>query len=238
MIRFRSIANDQVGYAWGWNSDSYRNSSHVSYHAWEYATYGDGLTQHSPMYGLRPESTIDFLYSLGDHLLHNPDRFGDASSGWAYDEPEQTIAFLASVKWKEGKPRYYSFNDRKVSSTDSKRYDKRWAEIPEWANGTLTSVYRLFFNNLPMDRFRQIHLLVQIKEWFYNNTTSVWSIHGQDEFSWLIELAPGHDKWDCWGSVVQAYDTVDRQVRAHHLKRSVGNSIERYREQLNAKGGK
>ena len=229
MIRFPSIKNsDKIGYAWGYESNSYRNR--VAYDAHQFMTYGDGMCQHSPMGNLEPGNTIDFLYSMADHLLKNPADLDIARSGWAYDESVQTIAFLASLHWKEGKTKYYSFGDMKVSSADSKRYDKRWAEIPEYADGTLNAVYRMFLANRGMDLFHQIHLINQICDWFSDSMGSSWSVYGKDCFLWLRELAPGKDEWDCWRPIRDAYSMVDRQIRAHYMTYRLKQWVDQYRE--------
>jgi len=229
MIKFKSIKNDQIGYAWGWDSDLL-NRGNVSWDAHQFVTFGDGMVQHSPLWLVEPGNTIDFLYSMAEHLLQNPKEIEEAKSGWGYDEATSTISFLASIHWKEGKIRYYSFNELKISSSDSKKYDKRWTEVPQWADGTLASVYRLFLDNQRMDFFRQIHLLSQIKDWFYDRDNSSWSIRGDEHFSWLLDLAPGKDKWECWNEIVHAYKTVDCQVRAFYLTRGLQRQIDTYKE--------
>ena len=231
MIKFKSIKNDQIGYAWGWDSTISARGNDISYNSHQFMTYGDGMVQHSPLESLEPANTIDYLYSLAEFLLQNPKEIEEVRSGWAYDESSQTIAFLASLHWKEEKTKYYSFNDCKVSGADSKRHDKRWTEIPQYADGTLSSVYRLFLADRRIDFFHQIHLLNQIKDWFDDRTGSSWSIYGKDIFSWLRNLAPRHDEWDCWRVIHSAYSAVNRQVVAHYLTRHLGNEIQRYKEE-------
>ena len=230
MIKFKSIKNDQIGYAWGWDSGSL-NRSNISYNAHQFMTYNDGMVQHSPLRSLEPVNTIDYLYSLAEYLLQNPKEIEVVRIGWAYDESSQTIAFLASLHWKEGKTKYYCFSECKVSSADSKRYDKRWTEVPQYADGTLSGVYRLFLADHRLDFFHQIHLLNQIDGWFSERTGSSWSIYGKDNFSWLKNLALGNDEWDCWRVIHSAYSAVNRQVVAHYLTRHLGNEIQRYKEE-------
>lgn len=63
------------------------------------------------------------------------------------DIRKRTAIFAATVKYREDKRAYYSIRDEKVSTADSRRYDKRWEEVPSWANGGIDSVWRLCCTN-------------------------------------------------------------------------------------------
>ena len=85
MIKFRSIKNDQIGYAWGWES-GLSNRGSISWDAHQFMTFGDGMVQHSPFGNLEPGNIIDFLYSMAEHLFQNSKEIEEAKSGWGYDE--------------------------------------------------------------------------------------------------------------------------------------------------------
>lgn len=53
------------------------------------------------------------------------------------------VAFCAGLRYDEDKKRYYSLNQRKVSASESKKHDKRWKEVPAYADGSPASVYGL-----------------------------------------------------------------------------------------------
>src|SRR5207247_2212272 len=93
------------------------------------------------------ELTGDFLASLGAYLLlptTPAEHVEIVRRHWGYPIGPDKIRFLAGVKYKEGKRTYYSVSEEKVSASDSKQHDKRWAVVPEFATGPSTeNVWRL-----------------------------------------------------------------------------------------------
>jgi hypothetical protein len=58
--------------------------------------------------------------------------------------------FLRGIIYNADKrERYYSLEEQKVSTSPSKRHDKRWFRIPDWANGKADSIVGLW--NLATD---------------------------------------------------------------------------------------
>ena len=55
----------------------------------------------------------------------------------------QAIRFALSLKRTDGKRAYYNLDEQKVSRADSKAHDKRWEEVPEWADGSVSSAFRI-----------------------------------------------------------------------------------------------
>ena len=116
--------------------------------AFQYDTYGDGLIQHACEIGVPLERMGDFLASLTTHLLSVPHDVEETVKYWP--TPELSISyhevrFLLNLHYDLDKTRYFNLDEGKVSSSESKRHDKRWAVVPEWANGTLGTVYGLKF---------------------------------------------------------------------------------------------
>jgi hypothetical protein len=118
--------------------------------AFEYQTYGDGLTIHSDPYRVQVTHIADFCASLAAFLLapRDPEEHDRIFDGLSYTWPRplerRDLTFAYSVRFDSKKPyRYYSMRERKVSSAESKQYDKRWERIPEQADGTLAGVLRI-----------------------------------------------------------------------------------------------
>lgn len=116
-----------------------------------YETYGDSIVQHSQDIPVQKEMMGDFLASLTAHLLDHPEDVELVHKHWQhYHMPtRKTILFLAGLRYpeyKEGKswsPLYYCKNDLKTSRSESKRHDKRWEEVPTWADGSTRAVVGL-----------------------------------------------------------------------------------------------
>lgn len=151
-MRFASLSAKNIGYVVGTDSD-WDFSSHTRACDWakQYDTYGDGMTQHSNTYAVPLTNLGDFLASLATYLLSSDasDKdFETVAHKWPYPRynfTKQKIMFLQALRPKEGKKIYYNLGDCKVSTSDSKRHDKRWYEVPDWADGSCESIYALAF---------------------------------------------------------------------------------------------
>jgi hypothetical protein len=106
-----------------------------------FQTYGDGLTQHAPSTPALKEDMADYLASLASWLVNNP---GDIEEVRRFYDPIQRrkVLFAATIKHKD-KRQWYSMVEEKVSSADSRRHDRRWNEVPDWANGSAEAIFRL-----------------------------------------------------------------------------------------------
>ena len=152
-IRFPSIARSaEIGYALDTDRLDARllNGRPLARWAREYQTYGDGLTVHSEPYAVQATHLADFCAGLAEFLLaprdpEEHDRLFDALYfAWPRGVDRKDLAFVHGIRYDEKKPyRYYNLRERKVSSAESKRHDKRWEEIPHWADGSLSAMCRL-----------------------------------------------------------------------------------------------
>ncbi len=110
--------------------------------AWSgiYETYGDRNIQHSHETPVQDIHFADWCASLASHCRHNPDDLDIVAKNWPREDSKELLQFLATIRHKDGKRVYFSRPDKKTSSADSKRHDRRWEEIPEWANGSVSAV--------------------------------------------------------------------------------------------------
>lgn len=115
--------------------------------AGSYLAYNDGTIQHSGE-GLVPaENLADYLGSLAQYLSNHPEARVTLAHKWPHrqmgDSHWKDIAFFASLKFREGKRQFYCRNEQKVSASESKRHDRRWEEVPPWADGSLKAIMGL-----------------------------------------------------------------------------------------------
>lgn len=149
MIRFLSLQKPtEMAYVvhTDWMEYRDRNSAcPVCQWAGFYCTYGDGIVQHSPDLAVQREMLADFCASLAQHLQVNPGDVEVVAKHWPNHLPSRSrILFLAGLRYKDdGKRRYFHEHDDKVSAAESKRHDKRWEEVPTWADGSLSAVMSL-----------------------------------------------------------------------------------------------
>jgi len=138
MIKFASVLNPKIAYClsgeWDYNK---RGNAPLSRYLNVYETYGDGLTQHSGSWAAQLPALTDACLSLTSAVVADP-----SNPEWhqlSYIFPvwgDDLITFALSIRCQEGKTRYYNLADRKLSTTDSKRHDKRWEKVESWMDGS------------------------------------------------------------------------------------------------------
>lgn len=177
---FKSLKSDQFAYEFDSNSYSYDHKG-LHQNLLQYDTYGDGIIKHSNTYPVSSDNYVDCIYSFLHYLKGNIKTAIDMNF-YLRDISRDSIKFFSSFKYDENKPyRYYSHEKLKVSSAESKRYDKRWHEIPTYLDGTPTGIriilndnfvtqYGEYFNGSAFDF---LNVMVSMEEYL-------------DDFSWLI----------------------------------------------------
>ncbi len=169
-VKFPSMSFPEK-YAYAYDSGAWHSRAEVDAHFEMFEVYGDGLTQHSSEWSITTEYLMDYLASFSAFLLDKLEpRF--AKYGWtAQIDPEdygkilqsmsfefaprpsaEKIHFAASIvfmpadnaEWREKKTRYYSIEDGlKVSTSESKRHDKRYIEVEKWCDGSAAAIFRM-----------------------------------------------------------------------------------------------
>jgi len=171
-IRFPSVLNPtKVGYEWTNDSMTFwnqaRNSNNVLHmSAGFYETYGDGNCQHTPLVACNSNQMTDFCLSLTRHLLAHPEV--EFRSYPIQFEPttKETVLFLASIEYNADKRQWFNTATNKLSASESKAHDKRWFQVPAWADGSVASAVGLF--NLAKGNPREETLnLFALHEFFY-----------------------------------------------------------------------
>jgi len=136
-IRFSSINNENIAYVVT-DTLNFDRSNDFSDKAFQYDTYKDGLTHHSPQY--KVYDALDFLLSLCSYLKDNSNDRG-IINGLFHRTSKRKIIFSKKVMYKKEKIQYYSVDLQKISSSDKVRYDKRYHEIFDFHNGKFKSMY-------------------------------------------------------------------------------------------------
>ena len=230
--RFLSLNHSQeTGYLV--DRDTYYRSGIKSAVDWasKYQTYDDGITQHAEQDPLVLNDLEDFLASLAIYLLEgSPDReehLALIERCWPknYSLNNQRILFLAGLRPKEGKTTYFCLTDNKVSNADSKKHDKRWIEVPDWADGSPGTVYRLAFQTDGSD-FRDALTRYALYDEIRDFLSQIFGIWGKHPVSWLLGNEDNHDRINLHFS--QAFESVDLLIKAARTAESARLSLECY----------
>lgn len=153
-FKFPSIGRPEFAYAVNTEYDYSRSNGRPLWdHAYEFQTYGDGLTQHSHEYRVQVEQMADFCASFADFLLQPREaeersRIQEACFSFPWRETYiKDLEFCFSVRYDEKKPhRWYSKRARKIAAKEPKvslSEASEWAKIPEWADGSAPAIARM-----------------------------------------------------------------------------------------------
>jgi hypothetical protein len=242
-MRFRSLERPQYVYEFSteWNYNQRHEGIDRSFTFFD--TCGDAWTQHSPCSPVQKEWMADCLGSLLFHLHHKPEGWGDdywqrdlkearqvLLRRWPTPESEEKIAFAFTIKEFEKRKYagtdkehvagrwYYNLGERKLSAHESKRFDKRWIEVPHFdgrnglpALGSAEAVYRILDHehNSLLERYA-LYFQIRWHAIHHNH----WSGKYPDEYFDLGERNQAHDPFSALNSFVEALRQLDYAERA------------------------
>jgi len=127
-------------------SDAYNYYSHRGEHPLhtsilQFETYGDGTCQHSSEWCPQFNALADVCISFAAGIVADP-----AIEAWyPLQDLNNLVAsdilpFALSIKYVEGKPKYFSVGERKVTSAD-KRNDRRYERVERCHDGSPTGAF-------------------------------------------------------------------------------------------------
>lgn len=151
-VTFKSALNpDKIGYRlssdWDWNN---KGNAPLSVYLQQFETYGDGMTQHSGAWAVQFADLTDACISLTQAIVADP--LNEAWHQLSYmvhcSNPE-LLAFVQTIRYREDKAQWYNMTDRKISSSESKKHDKRWNHVESWMDGKAASCLSILLNGVP-----------------------------------------------------------------------------------------
>lgn len=230
IVTARSVVGRDVCYRLQTEREDYSSRDGLHWAIYQYSTFGDGDTQHSPAIRLCDYTTwADALVSLATGLIKlDDDGAGKLQRSAALPDELQTdwIQWAATIRYDAEKVRYYSTQERKVSIAESHRHDKRWERVPEWADGSATSVARIFRQEYETPLEFMLRL---------NQVTAILENHGALT-RWVAEVYTKHPdptQEDCaLADAVRIYAHALRAVREHY---SVQRGLECWRHNYGPK---
>jgi hypothetical protein len=107
-----------------------------------FMVYSDWPTQHSHESCVPADRFTDWINSLAAHLVATPEDAKAFIESWPRSNPDNAKIVLAcKIKYREDKRQWYSLAEEKVSASESKRNDRRWEDVPSWADGSFKAVF-------------------------------------------------------------------------------------------------
>lgn len=146
--KFASLAYPKK-YGYAYDTEAFDHRAPIDGHFRMFETYGDGVIQHSGDWSITQEFLTDYLGSLAEILVNDEELLQRVNFQLCQRPNVEQIEFAASVIYqqpKDGaypKTRYFSLSELKISSSPSKRHDKRYEEIRDVHDGSAESIYRI-----------------------------------------------------------------------------------------------
>jgi hypothetical protein len=137
----------------------------INRHFRMFDTMGDGTIAHTPDYGVPQPKLTDYLFSLAQAMLKTEGLIDAVSFDLRPRVDKADIAFAEAVRYKEGKTRYFSVREKKLTASESKRHDKRYEEVCPRHDGTVLSVFNILSQSY-YDPWQSYVLMWTILDWF------------------------------------------------------------------------
>lgn len=209
--KMRTITSllNPVSIAYEWHTSPFdirgQASNPLCHNLAMYSTYGDGTVKHSNEWHVPASMAIDALASLSVAMLDDiASEDWNPLLDWLMFTGDSQIRFALSVKYNESKPQWYSLGQQKVSSSKSKANDRRYEPVPEWADGTAKSAYRLIVRP-HYDYIEKLILAQRISEMVEAGGGYAGSLSKIVEFPQLENMEPAF-------SALSGFDQVWQQL--------------------------
>lgn len=152
---FRSLHNPAIAYTVHNSStdlwDSHYRNRHGALASWagQFDVYNDFPVQHSHEICAPKSAFCDYCVSLADAATKDESMRRELGAKFYVvgrllinERAERRLVFFQGLRYKESKVQYYNAADCKVSAAPAKRHDKRWHEVPSWADGSVEACHR------------------------------------------------------------------------------------------------
>lgn len=173
--KFQSIQN-AAEFGYSYDSEAWTAQAPINARFRMYKTYGDGLTQHSGDWAVTSEYFADYMVSLTQAMLGDSELAKELHYLLVRSPRDEAIAFAASIEFKpaegctmyEKKPRYFSISEKKVTSSDSKQYDKRYSKVESFHDGSPSAIYAMILPDCA-DGLERYQWATAIYHWTMDN---------------------------------------------------------------------
>ena len=142
-----------------------RGQNPLSIYLLQYETYGDGLVQHSGAWVPPVSQLTDACLSLTAAIIADPRNELWFSFRRVIEASESDfVPFALTVTYTEGKTRYFSLTERRITSAD-KRHDRRYLRIEPRHDGSPTSAWHILCDaNSHWDWLEKMAVLLKLRE--------------------------------------------------------------------------
>jgi hypothetical protein len=177
------------------------------------------MIQHAATRPVPVENVADYLYSLALAMLKDDELAATAAYTLMSSPSDETIAFAASVVWRESdndysKQRYFSMALQKMG-TRTKEHDKRFEAVNRYIDGSKASILRLVTSEYAAG-FERMKNALAVDEWAGRQS----------------KFVPAGESWPKWFG--EDYDAEMRFRNGLFTARAVAESVRRRKSAVDA----
>lgn len=154
---FPSLAESNIRYVvYSASFDHNCNGGGISDYLTAFDTYGHDDVQHTPEWKPQPDRIVDVLQSLALHIASlEGERRDEFIKGctwlWPMDQDisRERVEFAAALRYKDDAKsfhRRYSLESMSISTSESKRHDKRFDEVTSFHDGSFAATMGVLHN--------------------------------------------------------------------------------------------
>lgn len=192
----------------GYNNYDKKGSAPLCVSITQYETFGDGTTKHSNSWCAQFHELTDVCLSFAAAIMAEPrdKEHWHVLSHLLNRWNKRAMEFALSVKFKEGKEQWYSLVELKVSSSESKRNDRRYEKVESWHVGGPVSALNILLKERNLDWIERMILAYRLRE--MQSDLDGWYVNWEELFKPTAEL-----KGD-WFAALRAFISALEMVQA------------------------
>jgi hypothetical protein len=166
----------------------------------------------------------DYLASLALAMLADNELSKEVYWRFSSTISENDIEFAASIIWKEGKRRYYSTELRKISSVQTKQYDRRFEPITSEMDGSPKAIFDLLITDNGGSGLYKYGVANDIRNWLWKRNSkktkrkNVYMDQPAEFLGWTTDNTLIH-------CIRNGYEACKFAVAAHTARQNVESSI-------------
>lgn len=180
----------------------------------QYETLGDGEVQHTPVYRVGRGRLTDFCLSMAVYMVANPGAHIYGFQLGLEKVPQEEIELLKKVKFKAAKHQWISLHQQKLGTSVHLQHDKRFVEVPDWADGQPYNVWSLYWWATESRGNEMLLRRYAVREQFKEAFGGYFHRHDEAE-PWIKEL-PGDDG-TAWKAMREAHRANEARTYAQRL---------------------
>jgi hypothetical protein len=153
--------------------------------------------------------------------------------------PERDIDFASTVIYKAppeekrytAKRQYFSLEERKVSTSEQKKYDKRYYEVGDQFDGSAKSIIAVLMWDKKdwIGQWEAFQIVTAVYQWIQKYEVELWMEIPAKYMNWFA--TDKANEGDRARNVRDAYEAMQNLTEAYRLREQVNSRVEQFKNQ-------